>query len=773
MKIFLFLVCLAIGSGCFAQTNGSGSPAQTTIGHQLVDQFRIDANGARAYGLTWLPEDYPANPKKEYPLIIFLHGKGESGTGVAGLNKLIETALPQRIADGFQPSAVNPRDGKTYSFIVVSPQAPDWSYRYQQVRYILADVLKRYRIDPTRIYVTGNSAGGEGAWSCVTNDSSFARSIAAIVTCSSTDLSYPAEEKSVRSISARYGVKVWSLAGENDGLTGITRRYIDMINGAKPEVPAKFTYIEKIGHSAWNEAFNPVFRPRKSYYGASAAYASVVPDDDGSPVAGQGPDSLNVYEWLLLYTSHFPVPPLVATSVAAPAKAEVVKEGKTKVVPTKAAKAPEAARHPGPARTGQPAMRAGGCGHGNRYMITPNQDSGFYVNMNRGDGPQYHPGDTLAFSSRHNWTYIALTNYKGSNSCPLVLINSDGQTHTTTGINISGSSYVKVTGSGVKGMRYGFFMTGKNPALRGQGPFAVVITNRSKNVEVERVSIHNVGIGFDVKSEGSCEDSLNYPNWVIDSISIHDNSVVGIWNEAMYLGNTSPDNAANSYDPRPIQCGGQKIYPMPMRVGNIKVYNNYIDSTGRGGIQLASASKGMSEIYHNEIHHSGLNGDDAQGTGISVGAYTRAYIHDNTVINTFSWGIASLGGSGTGTVLRIENNRIDSSGYLVHYDLASTSKSSIDPAHEPVFPDNLPWPYPIELGTRPTLFKDSTTFWIKGNIVGKYKNRYGAIQLHDERNTITTDGNVVCGNRNINGTPATVLADKTAKREIRYSTNCR
>jgi predicted esterase len=763
MKNFLLLVFLAGGVVSFAQS---------TIGHQLVDQFPTDGNGSHTYGLTWLPPDYPADNQKTYPLIIFLHGRGESGTGVDGLNKLIGAGLPQRIADGFQPAAVNPRNGRGYSFIVVSPQAPDWSYRYQQVRFILADVLKRYHIDTSRIYIAGSSAGGEGAWSCVTNDSNFTKSIAAIVTCSSTDLSYPAEEKNVRLITARYGVKVWSIVGENDGLAGITRRYIDMVNGSNPDVPAKFTFIERIGHSAWNEGFNPEFRPRRSYYGTSAAYASVIPDDNGSPVAGRGPDSLNVYEWLLLYTSRFPVPPLVAPAVATPVPVKAAGPGKA-VSPGRGAVKGAGRTEPTKKAPKQAVVRAGGCGHGNYYVISPNQDSGFFVNMNRGDGPHYHPGDTLAFTSHSNWTYISLNNYRGSASCPLVITNTDGQAHTTTGISISNSSYVKVTGSGVKGLPYGFFMTGKDPSMRGQGPFAVVIMNRSKNVEVERVYIHNVGIGFDVKSEGDCADSLNYPNWVLDSISIHDNRIVGIWNEGMYLGNTSPDNAANSYDPRPIDCGGRKIYPMPMRVGNIKVYNNYVDSTGRGGIQLAAASGGMSEIYHNIIRHNGLNGDDAQGTGISVGTYTHAYIHDNTIINTFSWGIASLGGSGTGVVLRIENNRIDSSGFLRHYDLVRTSKSRIDPAHEPMFDDELPWPYPIELGTRPTLFKDSTTFRIMGNILGKYKNRYAAIQLHDEHDGITVAGNSICGNKNTDGTPAKVLADKTAKRPIRYATDCR
>ena len=60
--------------------------------------------------------------------------------------------------------------------------------------------------------------------------------------------------------------------------------------------------------------------------------------------------------------------------------------------------------------------------------------------------------------------------------------------------------------------------------------------------------------------------------------------------------------------------------------------------------------------------------------GISAGAYSHVSIHDNTVVCTYTWGIASLGASGTGTVLRIENNRIDSSGYLAHYHLTNTSK---------------------------------------------------------------------------------------------------
>src|SRR5437763_13506878 len=143
--------------------------AQQTLGRQIVDQYPVTAWGTPTYGLTWLPTDY-SSTKEKYPLIIFLHGSGEGGDGVGGLWNLVKYGLPMMIANGFNPEAVSPTDGKNYKFIVVSPQAPSvahWSYAWGSVQWVLQDVMSRYRIDPNRIYVTGISAGGAGTWSCV------------------------------------------------------------------------------------------------------------------------------------------------------------------------------------------------------------------------------------------------------------------------------------------------------------------------------------------------------------------------------------------------------------------------------------------------------------------------------------------------------------------------------------------------------------------------------------------------------------------------------
>jgi len=871
--------------------------AQTVIGRQNVDQYPIDQSGTKTYGLTWLPPSYSANPTKKYPLILFFHGTGEAGTGVAGLNTLINTGLPGVIAGGFNPSAVNLKDGQTYEFIVVSPQAASWSYNYDQIKYILPNVLSRYRVDLNRIYLTGLSAGGDGSWTVMgSGDDNFIKQFAAMATASAAGvdgvngLDATTVNNNVARAGGVDGVPIWAVVGQNDFLFGQNVDYINRVNAYSPApaIKAKFTDISVIGHSAWNQLYDPNWRSDINYYGTDCASAAMMPNGSNGHGRGTGktPDSLNVYEWFLLYSKgSAPVQPAAnagsnqnitlptnsvtldgtgstgaitsyawtkvsggAATITSPSAATTTVTGlaagtyvfklsinggastanvtvlvnpeapspptanagtdQTVTLPTstvtldgtgstgaitsyawtEASGAVATINSPSAATTTVTGLAAGTyvfqlslnggasasnvtvvvngatggpgggggyppCGSGKKYIITPNVDTGFWAQNTPSDASvlKYQPGDTIAFTPTHSmgnyWTYFMMDDFKGNPACPLVITNSGGQVNFRGGMTISNSSYVKLTGSGVSGLQYGFFLTGQDPGRRSQGPFAVTITDRSKNVEVERVSIHNTGIGFDVKNEGGCPDSLNYPNWIIDSITIHDNRVVSIWNEGMYLGNTSPDNAANSYDPRPITCNGATVYPKPFRVGHIKVYNNYVDSTGRGGIQLAAASGGVSEIYNNVIRHPGMNGDDAQGTGISIGAYAHAYIHDNFISNTLTYGIASLGGSGTNIPIRIENNTIDSMGYLTHFNLANAwTVPSIDPATEPTYPNTFTWVQAMFIKTVPTMYTDSTIFWIKNNVIGLCKNPAQAILGYNEIPTMQKNGSIICNN---------------------------
>jgi predicted peptidase len=191
------------------------SISQTIIGRQKVDQFPTTWWGTMTYGLTWLPNTYTADTTTRYPLIVFLHGVGETGDGVGGLYSLLNTALPQTIANGWDPEAINPVDGQNYKFIVVSPQAPTaagWSYQWNSIQYILPDIVSRYRVDTSRVYVTGLSAGGNGSWTCLVNGPAAARKFAAAVMMASA----PEALDSIPKLGSQYDVKLWQICGSAD-----------------------------------------------------------------------------------------------------------------------------------------------------------------------------------------------------------------------------------------------------------------------------------------------------------------------------------------------------------------------------------------------------------------------------------------------------------------------------------------------------------------------------------------------------------------------------
>ncbi|MGB3006854.1 MAG: hypothetical protein WBC06_10110, partial [Chitinophagaceae bacterium] len=286
--------------------------SQTIVGRQQVDQYPITAGGTLTYGLTWLPQSY-SNTSRKYPLIIFLHGAGEGGTGVSGLNNLITTGIPKNISNGWNATAINPLTGVRDSFIVVSPQAGGWSYNYNSVKYILPNLISRYRVDTERIYLTGLSAGGAGTFSVLgSNDSLFTRKFAAMATSSTAGVddvngyNYMQVEAQLRN-AKRDGVRVWTVVGEQDYLLDVGVRYHDSTNKLNPAIPNKLTVIATLGHTTWNKQYDTLFRPVLNYYGNNANCSNgcpsiTAPNNNGSSVRGSGvtQDSLNVYEWFLI-----------------------------------------------------------------------------------------------------------------------------------------------------------------------------------------------------------------------------------------------------------------------------------------------------------------------------------------------------------------------------------------------------------------------------------------------------------------------------------------
>jgi predicted peptidase len=146
----LAILLLAAGAGAAGAAEEKAAP-----GKQVAQRFEkeITVKVTLDY-LLYLPRGYDKG-EKAWPLLLFLHGAGESGND---LSKVKKHGPPKLVAAG-----------KDLPFIVVSPQSRRFGWQPQALNALLDDVSKKYRVDADRIYVTGLSMGGMGTWALATS----------------------------------------------------------------------------------------------------------------------------------------------------------------------------------------------------------------------------------------------------------------------------------------------------------------------------------------------------------------------------------------------------------------------------------------------------------------------------------------------------------------------------------------------------------------------------------------------------------------------------
>lgn len=150
MKTILTLTLSIIGLSIMAQTN---------VTEKFLYKFHPNNEVPLPYRL-FVPENIDTD--KSYPLILTLHGRGESGTD----NEIqIEK---NHIATVWADSSFQ----LNHPSYIVSPQCPWENYwndehALNSVFEILDSLISVFNIDLNRIYITGLSMGGYGTWAAL------------------------------------------------------------------------------------------------------------------------------------------------------------------------------------------------------------------------------------------------------------------------------------------------------------------------------------------------------------------------------------------------------------------------------------------------------------------------------------------------------------------------------------------------------------------------------------------------------------------------------
>ena len=181
--------------------------------------------------LLYLPPGYDRDSAQPWPLILFLHGAGERGSDTELLKR---NGLPQYLDSG-----------NDLPFIVVSPQCPadsHWTLHIEALNALLGAVAAHYRVDENRIYLTGMSLGGAGAWMLA---AAHPERFAAVAPICGRMVPLP--------LSRLKNLPIWAFHGDADEIIPVsdTRRTVDALKTIGANV--KMTIYPGVGHDAWTQ----------------------------------------------------------------------------------------------------------------------------------------------------------------------------------------------------------------------------------------------------------------------------------------------------------------------------------------------------------------------------------------------------------------------------------------------------------------------------------------------------------------------------------------
>ena len=187
------------------------------------------------FGYTkYLPKDFDEN--KKYPLVFFLHGAGERGDD---LDKAMYNGYMKHVRE----------EGREYPFIFVAPQCPAnkyWGCYTESLLAFLDHICETLPVDRDRIYLTGLSMGGTGAWMLAMADPDR---FAALIPVCGTGIYWHA--------GVLVNLPVYIYHGDLDDVVPLSES-ISMLSAIHKRggQKAQIKILYGVKHNAWNAAYS-------------------------------------------------------------------------------------------------------------------------------------------------------------------------------------------------------------------------------------------------------------------------------------------------------------------------------------------------------------------------------------------------------------------------------------------------------------------------------------------------------------------------------------
>jgi poly(3-hydroxybutyrate) depolymerase len=218
----------------------------------------LQFHGAAYHFQVYLPEGFQRDDHKQWPIILFLHGRGERGAEGMWQTQI---GLPSAVRD----------HPERWPFIIVIPQCPQLHYWTDPDMQMMAmatldQETDEFHADPSRTYLTGLSLGGYGAWELAR---SYPRRWAAIaIAAGGVFWSYAPERwKELSTLPEQYAravgrTPVWIFHGSLDPIVPVREDELMYEAFKASNGHIRFWIYQGLSHDCWFRAFNEPDVPR-------------------------------------------------------------------------------------------------------------------------------------------------------------------------------------------------------------------------------------------------------------------------------------------------------------------------------------------------------------------------------------------------------------------------------------------------------------------------------------------------------------------------------